>query len=59
MWEERKVTRGACVLRPNALSERSIVWRLGRESRAVRREEREGGISDRRRDVKMSSRLAI
>jgi hypothetical protein len=56
-WE-RKSTRGATVLRPKALSERSTVCRSGSESSAVRRKDSAGGISERRRDVKMSARLA-
>jgi hypothetical protein len=56
-WD-RKSTSGACVLRPKALSERLTVCRFGRVRREVRRCESAGGISERRRAVKMSARLA-
>jgi len=59
VWAERKETRGAWVLRPKALSERLMVWRLGRVRRDFRRASRAGGISERRREVKMSARLAV
>jgi hypothetical protein len=59
VWEERKATRGAWVLSPKALSERLTVWRFGRVRRDVRRWERASGISESRRAVKMSARLAI
>ena len=55
---DRKSTSGACVFSPKALSDRSMVWRLGRARRDVRREESAGGISERRRDVNMSSSFA-
>jgi hypothetical protein len=55
---DRKSTSGATVLRPNALSERSTVWRFGRVRREVRRCDSAGGISERRREVKMSARFA-
>ena len=47
------------MFRPKALSARSTVWRFGSSSSAVRREERAGGISERSRDVKMSSNFAV
>lgn len=59
MCSFRKSTSGAWVLRPKALSLRSMVWRLGSLRHAVRREERAGGISERRREVKMSAKLAV
>jgi hypothetical protein len=40
------------------LSERSTVWRFGRVRREVRRCDSAGGISERRREVKMSARFA-
>lgn len=47
------------MLRPKALSLRFTVCRFGRVRRAVRREESAVGISDRRRPVKTSAKLAI
>lgn len=56
-WE-RKSTSGATVFRPKALSDRSTVCSSGRVRRAVTRWESAGGISESRRDVKMSARFA-
>ena len=47
------------MFRPKALSDRSTVWRVGRDKKEVRRAESAGGISERRREVKMSARFAI
>lgn len=47
------------MLSPKALSLRSTVWRFFNGSKEVRREESAGGISDSRREVKMSARLAV
>jgi len=58
-WEERNATRGAWVLRPNALSFKLIVCNFGSVKSAVSRDERAWGISLRRRPVNMSARLAI
>jgi hypothetical protein len=46
------------MLRPKALSLRFTVCRFGSSRREVRSEERAVGISERRRPVKMSARLA-
>lgn len=46
------------MLRPKALSERLTVLRLGSFSSACSRLSSAGGISESRRDVKMSARLA-
>jgi hypothetical protein len=55
---DRKSTRGATVLRPKALSQRSTVWRLGNVRKAFTRCWRAAGISERRRPVKMSAKFA-
>ena len=47
------------MFKPKALSDRSTVCKFGSWRRAVRREESAGGISESRRDVKMSSSLAV
>ena len=54
----KNLTKGSTVLRPNALSLRLTSLSLSRLRRDVRRESSAGGISERRREVKMSSRLA-
>lgn len=59
MCFSRNATRGAWVLKPKALSERSTVWRFWRGRSAVRREESAGGISERRREVKISAKIAV
>jgi len=46
------------VLRPNALSARSTVCRVGSSSSAVNSDDSAGGISESRREVKISSNLA-
>ena len=56
---DRKSTSGSTVFKPKALSERSTVCRFGSSRRAVRRDESAGGISKSRRDVNMSSSLAV
>ena len=47
------------MLKPKALSDRSTVCRLGRVRRDWRRASSAGGISARRREVKISARFAI
>lgn len=54
----RKLTNGSTVLRPKALSLRFTSFKFGRPKRDVRRKSRAGGISESRREVKMSSRFA-
>ena len=56
---ERNERRGSMVLKPNALSDRSTVCRFGRVRRDWRSASSAGGISARRREVKMSAKLAI
>lgn len=58
MCLERKSTSGAWVFSPKALSLRLMVWRFGNARSEVRRCERAGGISSRRREVKMSAKFA-
>lgn len=47
------------MFRPKALSERSMVCRVSSGSRAVRSEDSAGGISESKREVKISARLAM